>query len=149
MKSTTPQPLLPEGYADWLQHLKQDIARARQRAALAVNAELVQLYGRIGQEILTRQEAQGWGAKVIDRLVLDLKAAFPDMRGWSASNLKYMRFFAQHCPQGQMGQQPADPLPWFHRVKLLTDLGDAHRYGPDIAQLARSGFLYPFGGQHV
>lgn len=40
-----------------------DIVRARQRAALAVNAELVQLYERIGQEILTRQEAQGWGAK--------------------------------------------------------------------------------------
>ena len=79
---------LPEGYADWLAQLKGQITQARQRAALAVNAELVQLYGRIGRGILLRQQTQGWGAKVIDRLARDLKDAFPDMRGWSSSNLK-------------------------------------------------------------
>ncbi len=117
--------ILPDGYTDWLNQLKQDIAKTQQRAALAVNAELVQLYGRIGQEILNRQERQGWGAKVIDRLAHDLKDAFPNMRGWSSSNLKYMRFFAQHCPNGLIGQQPADQLPWFHIVTLLTKLDDA------------------------
>ena len=89
---------LPEGYADWLAQLKRQIAQARQRAALTVNAELVQLYGRIGRDILERQQNEGWGAKVIDRWALDLKDAFADMRGWSSSSLKYMRFFAQHCP---------------------------------------------------
>ena len=122
---TPTPPALPEGYADWLKQLKSDIARAQQRAALAVNGELVQLYGRIGRDILLRQEAQGWGAKVIDRLANDLKDAFPDMRGWSSSNLKYMRFFAQHCPEGRFGQQPADQLPWFHIVTLLTKLETA------------------------
>ena len=115
-------PALPEGYADWLTQLKGDITQARQRAALAVNAELVQLYHRIGIEIQQRQETKGWGAKVIERLARDLKDAFPDMKGWSASNLKYMRFFAQHCPDRQFGQQPADQLPWFHVVTLLTKL---------------------------
>ena len=115
-------PALPEGYADWLTQLKGDITQARQRAALAVNAELVQLYHRLGGEIQQRQEAHGWGAKVIERLARDLKNAFPDMKGWSASNLKYMRFFAQHCPDGQFGQQPAAQLPWFHVVTLLTKL---------------------------
>ncbi|WP_454864192.1 PDDEXK nuclease domain-containing protein [Pseudomonas hormoni] len=119
-KGTTPA--LPEGYADWLTQLKGDITQARQRAALAVNAELVQLYHRLGSEIQQRQEAHGWGAKVIERLARDLKDAFPDMKGWSASNLKYMRFFAQHCPDRQFGQQPADQLPWFHVVTLLTKL---------------------------
>jgi len=113
---------LPEGYADWLTQLKGDITQARQRAALAVNAELVQLYHRLGGEIQQRQEAHGWGAKVIERLARDLKDAFPEMKGWSASNLKYMRFFAQHCPDRQFGQQPADQLPWFHVVTLLTKL---------------------------
>ncbi|EJM07339.1 hypothetical protein PMI18_00457 [Pseudomonas sp. GM102] len=121
MTRTSP-PALPEGYATWLAQLKSDITHARQRAALAVNAELVQLYHRIGGEIQQRQESQGWGAKVIARLALDLKDAFPDMRGWSSSNLKYMRFFAQHCPDVQFGQQPADQLPWFHVVTLLTKL---------------------------
>ena len=119
-KATTPA--LPEGYADWLTQLKGDITQSRQRAALAVNAELVQLYHRIGIEIQQRQETKGWGAKVIERLARDLKDAFPDMKGWSASNLKYMRFFAQHCPDRQVGQQPADQLPWFHVVTLLTKL---------------------------
>lgn len=116
---------LPADYADWLSQLKRDITQSQQRAALSVNAELVQLYGRIGRDILQRQSAQGWGAKVIDRLAQDLKDAFPDMRGWSSSNLKYMRFFAQHCPDGQFGQQAADQLPWFHIVTLLTQLDGA------------------------
>lgn len=114
---------LPEGYSDWLAELKGSITQARQRAALAVNAELVRLYHRIGCEIQSRQQAHGWGAKVIERLALDLKDAFPDMKGWSGSNLKYMRFFAQRCPDRQFGQQPADQLPWFHVVTLLTKLG--------------------------
>ena len=113
---------LPEGYADWLTQLKVDIAQARQRAALAVNAELVQLYHRIGAEIRQRQQVNAWGAKVIERLARDLSDAFPDIRGFSSRNLKYMAFFAQHCPNGLFGQQPAAQLPWFHVVTLLTKL---------------------------
>ena len=112
----------PEGYADWLTQLKADIAQARQRAALAVNAELVQLYHRIGAEIRQRQQVNAWGAKVIERLARDLSDAFPDIRGFSSRNLKYMAFFAQHCPNGLFGQQPAAQLPWFHVVTLLTKL---------------------------
>jgi DUF1016 N-terminal domain len=58
----------PEGYADWLADLKGRIHTAQQRATLAVNRELVGLYWQIGCDILARQHAQGWGAKVIDRL---------------------------------------------------------------------------------
>jgi len=138
--ASKPALLLPEGYADWLAQLKGQIAQARQRAALAVNAELVQLYGRIGQDILQRQQAQGWGAKVIDRLARDLKDAFPDMRGWSSSNLKYMRFFALHCPDGQFGQQPADQMPWFHIVTLLTQLDNADDREWYAAQTVQHGW---------
>jgi predicted nuclease of restriction endonuclease-like (RecB) superfamily len=45
------------------------------------------------------------------------------MKGFSSSNLKYMRFFAERCPSLQIGQQPADQLPWFHIVTLLTQVG--------------------------
>lgn len=105
--SPSRNPALPEGYADWLTQLKGDITQARQRAALAVNAELVQLYHRLGGEIRQRQEAQGWGAKVIERLARDLTESFPEIRGFSGRNLKYMAFFAEHCPEGQFGQQAA------------------------------------------
>ena len=77
----------PEGYADWLADLKGRIHTAQQRATLAVNRELVLLYWQIGRDILARQASQGWGAKVIDRLAHDLRAAFPDMKGFSPRNL--------------------------------------------------------------
>jgi predicted nuclease of restriction endonuclease-like (RecB) superfamily len=116
---------LPAEYAKWLDELKTRIYSAQQRAALAVNSELVLLYWQIGQDISRRQGREGWGAKVVDRLSSDLREAFPTMKGFSARNLKYMRYFAEHCPSQQFGQQPAAQLPWFHIVTLLTRL-DAH-----------------------
>jgi predicted nuclease of restriction endonuclease-like (RecB) superfamily len=115
---------LPADYGDWLTSLKQRIQSARQRALLAANQEQIRLYHDIGREILHRQSKQGWGAKVIDRLSTDLRAAFPDMKGLSTSNLKYMRFFAMECPDRRIGQQSADQLPWFHIVTLITKLSD-------------------------
>ncbi len=78
---------LPADYAAWLAELKTRIHSAQQRATLAVNQELVLLYWQIGQDILTRQSREGWGAKVIERLSRDLRAAFPLMKGLSARNL--------------------------------------------------------------
>ena len=121
--------VLPADYADWLSSLKQQIRGARQRALLAANDEQIRLYHDIGREILQRQSQQSWGAKVIERIAADLRAAFPDMKGFSASNLKYMRFFAQECPERQIGQQSADQLPWFHIVTLITKLSDPDRRG--------------------
>ena len=93
-------------------------------ALLAANGEQIRLYHDIGREILDRQSRQGWGAKVIDRLSADLRAEFPDMKGLSASNLKYMRYFASECPDRVIGQQSADQLPRFHIVTLITKLHD-------------------------
>ncbi len=112
----------PAGYADWLTDLKGRIHSAQQRATLAVNRELVLLYWQIGQDILARQSAQGWGAKVIDRLALDLRAAFPDMKGFSPRNLKYMRAFAEAWPDAEFVQAVLAQLPWYHQLALLDKL---------------------------
>ena len=138
INSALPTP--PEGYADWLVGLKAEIAHRRQRAALAVNAELIGLYARIGRDILDRQQRLGWGAKVIDRLARDLKAAFPDMRGFSSRNLKYMAYFAEHCPSGRFGQQAAAQLPWFHVVTLLTKLDAPQARAWYAEQAAQQGW---------
>lgn len=116
--------ILPADYVEWLSTLKQRIDGARQRALFAANEEQIRLYHDIGRDILERQSRQGWGAKVIDRVSSDLRATFPDMKGLSASNLKYMRFFAQECPIRTIGQQSADQLPWFHIVTILTRESD-------------------------
>jgi predicted nuclease of restriction endonuclease-like (RecB) superfamily len=106
----------PEGYAGWLAELKERIHTARQRAALAVNRELVLLYWQIGRDILARQAAQGWGARVIERLAHDLREAFPEMKGFSPRNLKYMRAFAEAWPDGEFVQAALAQLPWYHQL---------------------------------
>ncbi|MDD5391789.1 MAG: PDDEXK nuclease domain-containing protein [Thiothrix sp.] len=113
---------LPAGYQDWLASLKTRIHTAQQRATLAVNRELVLLYWQIGQEILTRQSTQGWGAKVIDHLAHDLRVAFPEMKGFSPRNLKYMRTFAQNWGSSEFVQEVLAQLPWYHHITLLDKL---------------------------
>ena len=90
---------LPDSYPALLQELKQRIQQSQSRASMSVNRELVLLYWRIGRDILLRQEQEHWGAKVIDRLAVDLKKAFPEMKGFSPRNLKYMRAFAEAWPE--------------------------------------------------
>jgi predicted nuclease of restriction endonuclease-like (RecB) superfamily len=122
-----------QGYVALVAELKQRIADARLRAALSVNRELVLLYWGIGRDILSRQESEGWGAKVIDRLALDLGRAFPEMTGLSARNLKYMRAFAEAWPDLQFVQQVVALLPWGHNVRLL----DAVKSAPERTWYAR------------
>lgn len=115
----------PAGYADWLAELKTRIHSAQQRAALAVNRELVLLYWQIGRDILDRQAREGWGAKVIERLAHDLRTAFPDMKGFSPRNLKYMRSFAEAWPNPEFVQAVLAQLPWYHHLALLDKLDNA------------------------
>lgn len=59
---------------------------------------MITLYYEIGKIILINQNKEKWGAKVIENLAEDLKSEFPDMRGISLRNLRYMRFFAKSYP---------------------------------------------------
>jgi len=115
---------LPTDYANVLRELKQRIARERLRAVLAANAGMVLLYWDIGQTILARQTAEGWGAKVIDRLSADLREAFPDMKGLSPRNLKYMRAFAQAWPDRSIVQEALAQITWYHNLALIEKLDD-------------------------
>ncbi len=115
---------MPKGYGPWLAGLKAKIREARLRTALAVNTELMGLYWRIGQEILDRQERDGWGTKVVDRLAMDLRAEFAGMHGFSRANLLYMRAFAEAWPDPTIVQRVVGRLPWGQNIELLTKLKD-------------------------
>lgn len=73
--------------------LKARVRAAQVKAAVAVNRELILLYWHIGREILRAQKAEGWGAKVVERLAKDLAAEFPEMGGFSRTNILRMRAF--------------------------------------------------------
>lgn len=109
-------------YAAFLASLQERIRGAQARAVLSVNRELVLLYWQIGREILAQQDAQGWGARVIDRLSQDLRRAFPEMKGFSARNLKYMRAFARAWPDEVFVQEVLAQITWYHNITLLEKL---------------------------
>lgn len=116
-----------DGYEEFLRGVKEQIAAAQVRAALAVSRELILLYWRIGAGILERQARHGWGAKVVQRLAADLKAAFPGVGGFSRTNLLYMRVFAETYTDEAIVQQLLDnsPLPWGHHLRILDKVKDA------------------------
>lgn len=117
--------LIPDGYKDFLVQLKDRIRHAQLRTSLSVNREMILLYWRIGKDILERQEKEGWGAKIIDRLSRDLRTEFPEMKGFSSRNLKYMRGFAEAYPVEEFVQQVVAQLPWGHNVRILDYIKDA------------------------
>ena len=110
----------PAGYAATLAHLKAQVRAAQTQAKRAANASLLGLYWTIGSEILSQQQQQGWGAKVIDRLARDLRAEFPEMRGLNRSNLYAMRAFALAWPDRAIVPTALGQLSWAH-VRCLLD----------------------------
>jgi predicted nuclease of restriction endonuclease-like (RecB) superfamily len=105
-------------YDTFLHDLKTRIRAARTRAALAANRELVLLYWQIGRDILERQDREGWGAKVIERLATDLRAEFPDMKGFSRANIMYMRSFAAAWNSEEIVQRLVGQIPWGQKITL-------------------------------
>ena len=126
MKSVTTsgELVLPDDYPAFLGQLKDRVSGARLRALRRVNTDLLELYWTIGRDIQARQETQAWGSGVIGRLAEDLRAAFPEMKGFSRSNLFYMRGFATAWPE-PIVQQPVGQLPWGHITVLLDKLDTA------------------------
>jgi predicted nuclease of restriction endonuclease-like (RecB) superfamily len=111
-------------YADVLEAVKERISSARLEASIAVNTRLITLYWQIGNDIISRIEADDWGSQVIGRLSGDLRKAFPDMKGLSERNLRYMRQFAEAYPSDSIWQQPVAKLPWGHNLVLMQRIPD-------------------------
>jgi len=128
---------LPQTYIATLETLKQKIKKARLKAVLTANVNLLAIYWEIGSSIAEQERNQGWGAKIVEQLAKDLSIAFPDFKGLSSRNLRYMRNFATAWPElsilidyesvSKMDlilQQAAAKLPWFHICTLLDKVKD-------------------------
>jgi predicted nuclease of restriction endonuclease-like (RecB) superfamily len=122
---TSTQLDLPAGYLELLEGLKIRVRDARIQAQRTVNTMLIGLYWSVGKDILARQEQQGWGTGVIDRLAEDLRASFPDMKGLSARNLRYMTAMVRAWePEPNLPQLVAN-LPWGHIRTILDKAASA------------------------
>ena len=129
----TLQPGVQAEYQEWLNIIKQRIVfvRMRMRMALSASRELILFYWELGAMIAHKHAQSQWGNKLIAQLSADLHKAFPDIKGLSASNLKYCLHFFQFyaSPQGKsgpdsaalpIGQQPVDQLPRGHNIQIFT-----------------------------
>ncbi len=88
IQNNAPNPDKP--YIQLINELKQEIQISRIKAHLAVNSEMIKLYFRIGKIILEKQEKEGWGTKITQRVSEDLQKAFPKMKGLSYTNIRYI-----------------------------------------------------------
>jgi predicted nuclease of restriction endonuclease-like (RecB) superfamily len=129
---------LPPGYAELLEDLKNRIRRTQVRAAMAASRELIRLYWDVGRNIAQRQEREGWGKTVVDRLASDIQKDFPGIGGFSSRNVWRMRaFYMAYAPEVAIlpqlvaeldGDEPprfAAEIPWGHNVVLLEKLRSA------------------------
>ncbi len=113
-----------DSYLEFIEEIKKEIQKQRISVVMNANASMICLYWNIGRAILTKQEQEGWGAKVIDRMSKDLKDAFPEMSGFSPRNIKYMRKFAQCWQNYEIVQRVVAQIPWRTNRLLLDKLDD-------------------------
>ena len=129
-------------YKTLLTEIKLKLKAAQLRAAAAVNQQLLQFYWEIGKLILDKQQASKWGDKLINALETDLRASFPDTEGFSRTNLKYMRRFAEAYPTFKIGQTLSGQLPWSHHIALMTHVNGAKAREWYTKQAVANGWGY-------
>ena len=121
-------------YYSWLKELKHKVRLVQIKAAVKVNSELLQFYWELGQDIADKQRNAKWGDGFLKQLSIDLSSEFPDMKGFSLSNLKYIKqwylFYSQEIGKSQqaVGQKPIAKqavsqlvqIPWGHNIAIIS-----------------------------
>ena len=111
-------------YNSFLVDIKSKIKSSQQKAFNSVNQEMIGLYFNIGSIINARQKELGWGAKVIDKLSLDILNEFPNMKGFSSRNIKLMVQFYKEYYLDEFVQLPVAQIPWTHNIILIQKIKD-------------------------
>lgn len=160
--------LLPNGYAQWRKDVEHLIDTAKLHTALNVNVGTLTLYWNIGKSILQKQEQEGWGKQVIEQLSKDLISRYPDDRGYSVRNLRYMKRFASAYPDfpilqvplaelrklpilqatlaelenegREFVQVPLAQISWYHHISLLPKVKDEAQRAYYITETAQNGW---------
>ena len=160
--------LLPNGYTQWRKDIEHLIDTAKLHTALNVNVGTLTLYWNIGKSILQKQEQEGWGKQVIEQLSKDLISRYPDDRGYSVRNLRYMKRFASAYPDfpilqvplaelrelpilqatlaelenegREFVQVPLAQISWYHHISLLPKVKDEAQRAYYITETAQNGW---------
>ena len=110
---------LPDDYAALLAEVKERVLSAQYEALKAVNKEMVSLYWDIGKLIVERQDREGWGKSVVERLADDLQNEFPPIGGFSTSNLWRMKGFCEAYTDSQKLAPLVREIGWSHNIVIM------------------------------
>ena len=124
-------------YISIVENIKREIKAAQYRAAIHANMDMLLLYHDIGCVI---NNHKSWGNKFIDNLASDIRMAFPESKGYSVRNLKYMAKFAETYPNREFVQQVVAQIPWGHNVVLLDKVSDTNEREWYIKKSAKNGW---------
>ncbi len=126
-------------YLSIIENIKSEIRTSQYRAAVHANADMLLLYYDIGCVI---NEHKSWGNKFIDNLATDIRIAFPESKGYSVRNLKYMAKFAETYPDREFVQMVSAQIPWSHNIAILEKVKDPQQRIWYIEKTAENGWSY-------
>lgn len=114
--------ILDQEYQNWIVDLKKRYKQSQIKAAIKINSELVQFYWSLGRDIVKTKSETRWGSRFYETLSKDLRASFPDAKGFSKTNIKNARQFYESFPENEIGRQVVDQIfmiPWGHIVFII------------------------------
>ena len=117
-------------YVEWLSDLKRRYKQSQLRTAVKANSEVLEYYWNLGRDIVAKEAESKWGSGFFNQLSLDMRAMFPDEKGFSSANLRYMKRWYEFYYQRIVNlQQPVEDLkmpdtfgfiPWGHHIYIFT-----------------------------
>lgn len=131
---------LDANYQNFVQDIKKHLHRSQMQAALASNQALIQFYWKVGKELSEKQNIYQWGEKFLEQFSHDMRNAFPEMQGFSISNLKRMRLFFENYPDLEISAQAVRQLPWGHIIVLIQKVKDSTARNWYIHQTIENGW---------
>ncbi len=135
-------------FAQWVKTIKSEIRSAQIKAAVKVNSTMLHLYWNLGKDIVERQKNANWGDGFLKELSRELMAEFPDMKGFSYRNMKYIRqWFMFYNSQDSIGQQVVAQLgeefffsvPWGHHLYIMSSCKDINKAVSNFSRLLPDG----------
>lgn len=97
-------------YKNWISDISKRFRQSQLKAAVKVNDEMLRFYWTVGRDIAEMSEKAGYGAKFYNTVSSDLKDIFPEIKSFSPTNLKYMRYFYEMYPTAEIYPQVAEEL---------------------------------------
>lgn len=142
--------IIDKEYVAWLSKVKQEFRSSQAKAAVRVNGSMLEFYWNLGRDIERLHAEAKWGSAFFENLSLDLRAEFPEQKGFSVTNLKYIkRWYLFHYDQIVNRQQPTDDLRQNHSDELAHEILAEFRQQPtDDLTMPQSFALLPWF-QHV